>query len=50
MKLLRVPAPDTKSEAFRAEAARQAELLRGAPEELEALAFIAGASSPEPEK
>ena len=50
MKLLRIWVPDTKSEAFRAEAARQAELLRGAPEELEALAFIAAASSSESEK
>jgi hypothetical protein len=40
MKLLRIWVPDPKAPGFRAEARRQAKLLRGAPEELEALRFI----------
>lgn len=40
LKLLRVWVPDPSTPGFRAEAARQAKLLRGAPEEREALAFI----------
>lgn len=40
MKLLRVWVPDPFAPAFAAEAKRQALLLRGAPEELEALDFI----------
>jgi hypothetical protein len=40
MKLLRVWVPDPHAAGFAAEALRQAALLRGAPEEAEALAFI----------
>ena len=40
MKLLRIWVPDPQSPGFHAEAQRQAALLRGAPEEIEALAFI----------
>jgi hypothetical protein len=40
MKLLRIWVPDTSAPGFAAEAARQASLLRGAPEETEALDFI----------
>ena len=40
MKLLRIWVPDPRSPTFREEARRQAALLRGAPEELEALDFI----------
>jgi hypothetical protein len=40
MRLLRMWVPDTRTPEFRAEAKRQALLLRGAPEELEALDFI----------
>ena len=43
MKLLRIWVPDTKRPEFAAEAARQAKLLRGRPEEAEALAFIEAA-------
>jgi hypothetical protein len=43
MKLLRVWVPDPTAPDFRAEAARQASLLRGAPEEGEALGFIEAA-------
>jgi hypothetical protein len=41
MKLLRVWVPDPHAPGFIAEAARQAALLRGAPEEADALDFIA---------
>ena len=44
MKLLRVWVPDPHAAGFREEAARQALLLRGAPEEGEALDFIARAA------
>lgn len=40
MKLLRVWVPDPHAPGFREEALRQAALLRGAPEEAEALDFI----------
>jgi hypothetical protein len=40
MKLVRIWVPDPHAPGFRAEAERQAALLRGAPEELEALDFI----------
>ena len=43
MKLLRVWVPDPRSEAFRADLARQTALLRAAPEEAEALRFIEAA-------
>jgi hypothetical protein len=39
MKLLRIWVPDPKSPGFAAEAARQAELLRGRPEEEDAICF-----------
>lgn len=49
MKLLRVWVPDPKAPGFQAEVARQASILRGAPEEGEALHFIADAADwPEP--
>lgn len=49
MKLLRIWVPDTKRPEFAAEAARQGALLRGRPEEKEALDFIAAAFDwPEP--
>ena len=49
MKLLRVWVPDPHRPEFAAEARRQGLLLRGAPEETEALAFIAAAVEwPEP--
>ena len=41
MKLVRIWVPDPNAPGFRAEARRQARLLRGAPEEAEALDFIA---------
>ena len=44
MKLLRVWVPDPHAEGFAAEARRQARVLRGAPEEAEALAFIEAAA------
>lgn len=44
MKLLRVWVPDPGAPGFREEAHRQAMLLRGAPEEQDALAFIEVAS------
>jgi hypothetical protein len=44
MKLLRVWVPDPRAPGFREEAHRQAQLLRGAPEESEALDFIAAAA------
>ncbi|MFT8479431.1 antitoxin MazE-like protein [Gluconobacter oxydans] len=40
MKLLRVWVPDPLAPGFKAEAERQARLLRGAPEEAEALDVI----------
>lgn len=40
MRLLRVWVPDVTAPDFALEAARQAALLRGAPEETNALAFI----------
>lgn len=40
MKLLRIWVPDPKAPGFAAEARRQAAILRGAPEEQEALDFI----------
>ena len=49
MKLLRVWVPDPHHPEFAKEAARQAELLRGRPEEAEALTFIdAAVVWPEP--
>jgi hypothetical protein len=44
MKLLRVWVPDPAAPGFAAEARRQAALLRGAPEEREALDFIESAA------
>jgi Protein of unknown function (DUF3018) len=43
MKLLRIWVPDPSSPEFAAEAERQAKLLRGRPEEKEAMAFIEAA-------
>jgi hypothetical protein len=43
MKLLRVWVPDPHAAGFADEARRQAALLRGSPEEAEALAFIEAA-------
>jgi hypothetical protein len=40
MRLLRMWVPDPRAPGFQAEATRQAELLRKAPEEGEALEFI----------
>jgi len=45
MRLLRVWVPDPHAPGFRQEAERQALLLRGAPEEIEALDFIESATS-----
>jgi hypothetical protein len=45
MRLLRVWVPDPLAPGFPAEARRQAALLRGAPEEAEALDFIDQADS-----
>lgn len=44
MKLLRVWLPDPRQAGFAKEASRQAALLRGAPEETEALLFIEAAA------
>lgn len=44
MKLLRVWVPDPQAPGFHEEAHRQALLLRGAPEEREALDFIEAAA------
>lgn len=44
MRLLRVWVPDPDAPGFREEATRQARLLRGAPEERDALDFIADAA------
>ena len=43
----RLDLPDTNTPEFRAEARRQAALLRGAPEEAEALDFIEAAMDTE---
>ncbi|HYD43676.1 MAG TPA: antitoxin MazE family protein [Phenylobacterium sp.] len=43
MKLVRIWVPDPTAPGFQAEAERQAALLRGAPEELEAADFIEAA-------
>jgi hypothetical protein len=43
MKLVRIWVPDPKAPGFAEEAERQAKLLRGAPEELEAADFIEAA-------
>ncbi len=43
LKLLRIWVPDVNAPGFVEEAARQAALLRGAPEEAETLAFIEAA-------
>jgi len=43
MKLLRVWVPDPRRPEFAAESARQAAMLRGRPEEQEALAFAEAA-------
>lgn len=40
MRLLRVWVPDPRMPGFQEEARRQAALLRNAPEEIEALAFL----------
>lgn len=49
MKLLRVWVPDPKAPEFQAEVARQTSLLHGAPEEDEALRYIADTADwPEP--
>ena len=49
MRLLRVWIPDTRHPGFAREAERQAALLRGRPEEREALQFIEAAFEwPEP--
>ncbi len=50
MKLLRVWVPDPRAPGFREAARRQAALLRGAPEEDEALDFIEAAASDLPEE
>lgn len=47
MKLLRIWVPDPDAPGFAAEARRQAALLRGAPEEQEALDFIESATDTE---
>jgi len=44
MKLLRVWVPDPRAPGFHEEAHRQAELLKGAPEERDALEFIEAAA------
>ena len=49
MKLLRIWVSDPHASGFKEEAARQAALLRAAPEEFEALAFIEAAGDwPDP--
>jgi hypothetical protein len=45
MKLLRMWAPDPTTDEFRVEAKRQVALLRGAPEETDALRFIESATA-----
>ena len=44
MKLVRLCMPDPRTSGFAAEAERQASLLRGAPEEADALEFIKAAA------
>ena len=44
MKLLRIWVPDSRAPGFGEEAERQARLLRGAPEESDALDFIEAAA------
>jgi hypothetical protein len=44
MKLLRIWVPDPQAPGFREEVQRQAALLRGTPEEIEALTFIEDAA------
>ena len=44
MKLVRLWVPDPKAPGFSRQVRRQARLLRGAPEELDALAFIEAAA------
>lgn len=44
MKLVRVWVPDPRAPGFEAEARRQAALLRGAPEEAEAIDFISAST------
>ena len=48
MKLLRVWVPDPRAPGFKDELHRQALLLRGAPEESEALDFIEATADREP--
>jgi hypothetical protein len=45
LRLLRIWVPDPRAPGFKAEARRQAALLRGAPEEEEALDFIQKAAA-----
>lgn len=45
LKLLRIWVPDIHAPGFAEEAARQAAVLRGAPEEIETLAFIEAATA-----
>ena len=47
MKLVRIWVPDSNAPGFKNEAERQASLLRGAPEELEALRFIESVGWPD---
>ena len=47
MKLLRLWVPDPSAPGFAEEAKRQGRLLRGRPEEVEALAFIEAVGWPE---
>jgi len=46
MKLLRIWVPDPRAPGFPEEVERQASLLRGAPEEREALDFIEATADP----
>lgn len=48
MKLIRVWVPDPRAPGFKHEAHRQAQLLRGAPEEADALDFIEAAADRDP--
>jgi hypothetical protein len=50
MKLVRLWVPDPKAPGFRQQARRQARLLRGAPEERDALDFIEAAADSSGEK
>lgn len=47
MRLLRIWVPDPHAPGFRAEVQRQAALLHGTPEEIEALEFIEAAADRE---